>query len=255
MRKIFILIDGLSSTYLKYMPNLKKIMQIENAIVSKNVMPQKCTITQPNMFSILTGLTINQHKLEKNSTEYTKQQIQFFNNEISKTFPNGFTFISDTKGLDNFIKMVTYLNFKNLKKIKIKNLEQALVYSLQNKGDFIIYLECLDKSGHQYGWLSEYSIEVAKNIDEKLNFLFLHYKKFKNTTFIIAGDHGGINFHHSPRQCKDRKTFDYDFDHKNLRTIICCFSTYEILNFVLPSQPKTHTFLKKYKLYKNNDKI
>jgi len=109
MRLIFILIDGLSANGLQYMPNLEKLMNANFSVSSNNVEPQKCSIMSPNMFSILTGLSMEQHGIKKNDSEYEDHEKMKFKEIFSEIYNQSrLNIYADTDGLDEFFELCLY---------------------------------------------------------------------------------------------------------------------------------------------------
>ena len=245
MRRVYIIIDGLTSLGLKYMPNLKKLVKSERSVSSSNVEPQTCSITHPNIFSILTGLTMEQHGIKTNDLKYNKEEVSKFKEIFSEAFPGRLNVYADTKGLDRLFKLCS-----NIHPRRILNLTEGFLKIKKTVSDTVIYTERLDMAGHKYGWLSEEYIKKLKSIDDELEF-FLTPHLLENSqegvVVIICSDHGGIHLKHTSKQCTNTKPGTFLNTDKRLKTVVCAFNLNHtcIQNIVLPRKPKTNTITKK----------
>ncbi len=241
MRLIFVLIDGLSANGLKYMPNLQKVMKEEFSISSNNVEPQKCSITHPNMFSILTGLSMEQHGMKTNDLSYEYHEKEKFKEIFHKIYPSRLNIYADDDGIDDFFELCLY---KPPKIVRIKNLKEAFSKLKRTVSNTIIYTQKLDIAGHEYGWMSSEYIKELKNIDNELDFFLTPIEK--DDIVFICSDHGGIGLQHRSKQCTNMKTYSYSYTDKRLKTIACVFKLNHapIKGVVLEGKPKTNTLTK-----------
>jgi predicted AlkP superfamily pyrophosphatase or phosphodiesterase len=226
MNIVHILIDGLAYDVIskKNTPNLYTLLQ-QKYVLSTAVIPQTCSITHPNMMSILTGVSQNVHRISSNnisehSLQIKKNAQKLFSKKLAQPIV-----LSDDNGLDEFLK--EYCGVSEKKFIRFRKPKCAFEKMSKIDGDIVIYFQRLDNAGHKYGWRSKEYMSVLHNIDKDIDYFLKNSSNNFPKLIYISSDHGGIGKSHTSvgchRQAHEGPSLKDNNTHKKLRAISVAF--------------------------------
>lgn len=208
---ILIGIDGMSNPGLQRAstPNIDELIrQGATSLSTRAVMP---TISGPNWASHLLGAGPVQHGVTMNGWTPATTILTPTETDEQGFFPSVFSVIreQDPGAVTGFVydwKDLGYIfDTEKISKVAYtgshhESIEVITPWIIEQQPDFtFIYMGYPDEVGHEYKWESEEFIRSLGEVDGVLGILFDVLKEaglFDQTIFIVASDHGGIDYGH-----------------------------------------------------------
>ncbi len=208
---ILIGIDGMSNPGLQRAstPNIDELIrQGATSLSTRAVMP---TISGPNWASHLLGAGPVQHGVTMNGWTPATTILTPTETDEQGFFPSVFSVIRDQDpgAVTGFVydwKDLGYIfDTEKISKVAYtgshhESIEVITPWIIEQQPDFtFIYMGYPDEVGHEYKWESEEFIRSLGEVDGVLGILFDVLKEaglFDQTIFIVASDHGGIDYGH-----------------------------------------------------------